>query len=201
MFPLGTVLFPHGFLPLHVFEERYRQMTRDCLAGDSEFGVVLIERGSEVGGGDVRTQLGTVARILQAAELPDGRWVLANAGISRIRVVKWLPDDPYPRAVVEDLEDGAPGSEAATLRDGAQRLLRRVLGLKAELSEPVAADTSVELDEDVAQASYQACVLAPIGPYDASALLAHGRPDERLAAVIALLEDEAEVLERRLAEG
>ncbi|MEY2464632.1 MAG: ATP-dependent Lon protease, partial [Acidimicrobiaceae bacterium] len=63
MFPLGTVLFPSVFLPLHVFEPRYREMTRHCLDTQREFGVVLIERGSEVGGDDVRTQVGTVARI------------------------------------------------------------------------------------------------------------------------------------------
>ncbi|HEX5095168.1 MAG TPA: LON peptidase substrate-binding domain-containing protein, partial [Acidimicrobiia bacterium] len=54
MFPLGTVLFPHALLPLQVFEPRYRVMMRNLLDGEREFGVVLIERGSEVGGGDVR---------------------------------------------------------------------------------------------------------------------------------------------------
>ena len=52
MFPLGTVLMPSGFLPLHLFEERYRRMIVDLLEGDREFGVVLIRRGSEGGGGD-----------------------------------------------------------------------------------------------------------------------------------------------------
>ena len=58
MFPLGTVLLPGAPLPLQVFEPRYRGLTHDCLAGVPEFGVVLIERGSEVGGGDVRTNVG-----------------------------------------------------------------------------------------------------------------------------------------------
>jgi uncharacterized protein len=66
MFPLGTVLFPHALLPLHVFEPRYRLMTRRVLAGDGELGVVLIERGSEVGGGDTRFGVGTVARVVRA---------------------------------------------------------------------------------------------------------------------------------------
>ncbi len=64
MFPLGTVLLPGQTLPLHVFEPRYRELVRVCLDGDGTFGVVLIERGSEVGGGDVRApNVGTVARI------------------------------------------------------------------------------------------------------------------------------------------
>src|SRR4051812_26706984 len=54
MFPLGTVLFPHAVLPLHVFEPRYRALVETCLHSDGRFGVVLIERGYEVGGGDAR---------------------------------------------------------------------------------------------------------------------------------------------------
>src|SRR3984885_12142090 len=76
MFPLGTVLFPHAVIPLHVFEPRYRALMRHCLDADRRFGVVLIERGSEVGGGDQRASVGTQGVITRAAELPDGRWVL-----------------------------------------------------------------------------------------------------------------------------
>ena len=98
MFPLGTVLLPSGVLPLHVFEPRYRRLAEDCLEGVPEFGVVLIERGSEVGGGDQRTAVGTVARIVEAATFDDGRYALGTVGVRRIRVVRWLEDDPYPRA-------------------------------------------------------------------------------------------------------
>src|SRR5688572_31807327 len=101
MFPLGGVLFPYAVLPLHVFEPRYRALTEACLTGDGQFGVVLIERGSEVGGGDTRFQVGTVARIVEAARLPDGRYVLAAVGTERFRVQRWLPEDPYPRAEIE----------------------------------------------------------------------------------------------------
>src|SRR5581483_10007082 len=95
MFPLGTVLFPYLVLPLHVFEPRYRAMTRACLDGGGEFGTVLIERGHEVGGGDTRFAVGTVARIVEAAEFDYGRWALVTVGTRRITVEEWLPDDPY----------------------------------------------------------------------------------------------------------
>src|SRR5579862_3669316 len=107
MFPLSTVLFPSGRLPLHVFEPRYRQMTAECLAGTGELGIVLISRGREVGGGDERMGVGTVGHIDRAMRLPDGRWLLSVGGRRRLRVVEWLPDDPYPVAMVEDL-DPAP---------------------------------------------------------------------------------------------
>ena len=85
------MLFPHALLPLHVFEPRYRLMMRHVLDGDHEFGVVLIERGSEVGGGDARFDVATVARVVQAAELPDGRFALATVGMRQVRVARWLP--------------------------------------------------------------------------------------------------------------
>ena len=88
-----------------------RAWCSDCLAGDQQFGVVLIERGSEVGGGDVRTDVGTVARILEAQELPDGRWVLATVGVERIEVERWLPDDPYPEADASPWPDDPPDGD------------------------------------------------------------------------------------------
>src|SRR5438445_558196 len=145
MFPLGTVLVPHAHLPLHIFEPRYRALTRDCLAGEGEFGVVLIERGSEVGGGDVRFGVGTVASIVQAVELPDGRWLLDALGTTRIRILRWLPEDPYPQAEVETLDEGPAGPEALELREQVERLLRQVLALQVELGYP-APSATLELD-------------------------------------------------------
>ena len=73
MFPLGTVLLPGGILPLHVFEDRYRELTEYCLGNQTSFGVVLIERGHEVGGGDVRASVGGLTEIIQHERLSDGR--------------------------------------------------------------------------------------------------------------------------------
>ncbi|MBT4677880.1 MAG: hypothetical protein HOB67_08555, partial [Acidimicrobiaceae bacterium] len=61
MLPLGAVLLPTAVMPLQLFEARYRHMIVDVLAADSEFGVVLIRRGSEVGGGDLRYDVATRA--------------------------------------------------------------------------------------------------------------------------------------------
>ena len=96
MFPLSAVLFPHASMPLHVFEPRYRALMRDCLAGDARFGIVLIERGSEVGGGDERSALGTRGVITEAVELPDGRWVLEIEGEALIAGGGVAPRRPLP---------------------------------------------------------------------------------------------------------
>ncbi len=123
MFPLGSVLLPGGLLPLHVFEPRYRQLVIDCLAdaGDPEFGVTMIERGSEVGGGDERTDVGVVARMVQVNALEDGRYAVVAVGTRRIRVNAWLPDDPYPLADVDDWPDDDPDACRAPGPGGRRR--------------------------------------------------------------------------------
>lgn len=203
MFPLGSVLFPSVILPLHVFEPRYRAMTSHLLRGDvePEFGVVLIERGSEVGGDDERRDVGTLARIAEAAELPDGRWVLATFGVRRIRVAAWLPDDPWPRAMVQDFPDDPPaGAGTADRWQAMQPSVRRVLGLAAELGEAPAPATT-ELAPDPSLGSFQAAAVVPIGPADEHRVLAAAGVDDRLDLLEEMLADQAELLEARLRMG
>jgi|SRR5689334_4994883 len=202
MFPLGTVLFPHAVLPLHIFEERYRALVETCLRGDGRFGVVLIERGYEVGGGDSRFDVGTVARIVEAARTPDGRYLLATVGTERFRIKKWLDDDPYPRAEVDVIgEPKRVADDAAARRTDVQRLLGRVLAMSAELGERAAPVDSAQLDDDPVRASFEAAAVAPIGPLDAQRLLELDDPRQRFDQLQGLLVDAAEVLELRLAEG
>jgi len=200
MFPLGSVLFPSIFLPLHIFEPRYRSLARHCLDGDREFGVVLIERGSEVGGDDVRTSVGTVARIIEAAELDDGRWLLGTVGTRRIRVREWLPDDPYPRAEVEDWDDIDRGIDLADAYAGVVGRLRRVLALKAELAEP-AVDATIELADEPSLGSFQVAAVAPLGPADQQKVLLADGPDDRLRLLDTLLTEESDYLAARLQMG
>jgi Lon protease-like protein len=202
MFPLGTVLFPHATLPLHLFEERYRALAETCLRGDGRFGVILIERGFEVGGGDQRFGVGTVARIVEAAQTPDGRYLLATVGTDRFRVKKWLDDDPFPRAEIDVLSEPRRLADgAAERRDAVQRLLGRVLAMSAEVGDRAAPVGAAELDPDPVRASYEAAARAPIGPLDGQRLLELDDPTERLAQLEQMLRDAATVLELRLAGG
>ena len=198
MFPLGSVLLPSTAISLHIFEPRYRALARDCMEGDRRLGVVLIERGSEVGGGDVRFDVATRATIAEAVELDDGRWLMVLIGEDRVRVQRWLPDDPYPRAEVAPCEDRPPGPSASTRRNELDDLLRRVVAQKIELGE-AAADMTVDLSPDAVAATWQATRLAPLGPLDAQRVLGTDGADERLDLVLSLLEEESAVLAQRLA--
>jgi Lon protease-like protein len=202
MFPLGTVLLPFAHLPLHIFEPRYRALVKDVLAGDGEFGVVLIERGQEVGGGDVRFGVGTVARIMQTAELPDGRWLLDAVGTERFRVTEWLPDDPYPLAMIEALADDLVENEskAAERRTAVERLLRQVLALQVELGFP-APSAVRSLHENPGVAAFEAALLSPIGPMDTQKILEAPSTVARLALLETLLAEAREFLSNRIAEA
>jgi Lon protease-like protein len=196
MFPLGTVLFPYALLPLHVFEPRYRLMARHVLDGDNEFGVVLIERGSEVGGGDVRFDVGTMARVVQAAELPDGRFALQTVGLHRIHVARWLADDPYPRAEVVDIAETATEPNAASdARARVAAALDDVVGVARRVDERVPDPPT--LDADPARASYEAAAIAPIGPLDAQRILESPDAVARLEALAVLLVERAAELRAR----
>ncbi|MFN8019794.1 MAG: LON peptidase substrate-binding domain-containing protein [Acidimicrobiales bacterium] len=197
MFPLGSVLLPGMVLPLHVFEERYRRLVGDCLAGDRSFGVTLIERGSEVGGGDIRAMAGTMAEIVQAEELPDGRWQVVAVGRSRLRVREWLPDGAYPQAEVEDWPD-EPAPDRAALRgayDARVEALERILALIAELGVEV---PDLALSHDPAEGSFQIAVLAPLGALDRQRILVAPGAADRLALLEEMLEDQELMLRARL---
>lgn len=204
MFPLGMVLLPAMVVPIHVFEPRYRQMTKDCLDGDREFGVVLIERGSEVGGGDVRTDAGTVARIIEAQEFPDGRWGLVIGGTRRIQVCRWLEDDPYPRAEVQDWPDSELGHhEGGGISAGLPPVVsawRRVLALQSELGGP-SLPAEFEVSEDPCTAVWQIAALSPLGPMDRQQLLTADNSALRLDLLTVLLTEAEELIRARIEMG
>jgi hypothetical protein len=199
MFPLGSVLLPGGVLPLHVFEPRYRALVEACVASeDHEFGVVLIERGHEVGGGDERRDVGTVARMVQVAEMEDGRYAVVSVGTHRVRVNAWLPDDPYPLADVEDWPDDDPdASGVAALVDELAPRVRRAAALALELGDPVG-DPQVDLSDDPLVASYHLAALAPLSVVDRFDLLCAAGPIARLTMLRDRLDDVEALLQFRL---
>jgi Lon protease-like protein len=200
MFPLSAVLFPHAGTTLHIFEPRYRELARRCTSGDGKFGVVLIERGHEVGGGDVRFGVGTVAGIAEAAELPDGRWYLGVVGLTRLRVREWRPDAPFPLADVDELPPETLPARAQPQLARAEQAVRRALAYKAELNEP-AVPATVAFDADPSVAALQLAAAAPLGPLDKQCLLEEDDPVARLDRLTSLVVDLNADLEQRLATG
>lgn len=202
-FPLGTVLFPTMVLPLHVFEPRYRAMVEHVTAGDGTFGVVLIERGHEVGGNDHRTLFGTTAKILEAEQFSDGRWALVTVGLERFKVDRWLPDDPYPCADVTLWPDvAAPGGSESDLEERYRAVaatFRRCMALAAEAGVDVG--SVPETTDDVALGSMQMAAMAPVTALDKQLLLGAPGPGERIGLLERMLGDALELIEVRLTDS
>lgn len=206
MFPLGTPLLPGMALPLQVFEPRYHDMMDDVLDDGGGFGVSLITHGHEVGGGDLRSSVGVRAEILEHQHLDDGRRLVLAAGRERIRIHRWLRDDPYPLAEV-DIWGDEPRQEVPTRADDteAPRLGRidiqaRLDDIVALLVPRVAADDrdhlfeSSTLPRDLDIAIWQATIVADLGPLDRQRLLEAPGHDDRLPLLVQLLEERRDVL-------
>mgnify|MGYP001412949672 FL=1 len=101
LFPLSTVLFPGGTIPLQIFEDRYHSMVQDCLDTDSKFGIVLIKEGQEVGGNAVPHKVGTLARITKIRKLPQNRLYLTAVGETRFNIIELIQDKAYLEGLVE----------------------------------------------------------------------------------------------------
>ncbi|QNE37450.1 peptidase S16 [Leifsonia shinshuensis] len=169
MFPLGSVLFPCVAVPLRVFESRYLTMVGRLLDEDEpgfEFGVVLIERGSEAGGGDQRASVGTMARLVSASAGAEDL-LIVGVGTRRFTVEQWLDEDPYPRAELSMLPELEWSEALIPLRAEAETVVRRVI---ARVAEPES-DAGVELSEDPVAAAWQLAAIAPLGEYDRYTLL------------------------------
>ncbi len=179
MFPLGSVLLPAMPLRLRVFEERYLLMLSQLVAtSDARFGVVLIERGWEVGGGDHRFGVGTVAEILHVGA-EDGVVGLAARGGARFEVVEWLDDAPHPRAEVRELPDLTWDEGLARLREETEQLVRRTVAEASEFDE-TGWSPDVELDDDPVARCWQLAGITPVGDLDRLVLLRAGSTEELL---------------------
>jgi uncharacterized protein len=200
MFPLSTVLFPGAGLPVHVFETRYRALMSDCLDQGGEFGVVLIARGSEVGGGDERVDVGTVARIDQVAELDDGRMLVVARGVRRVRVERWLADQPYPRAVVAD-HPVAPTRGHGPALATAEASVRRLRSLLSELGDVPALPHHLEVGGSDEEIAWQLCELAPLNLIDRQQLLAAATREGQLEHLAELCDAMADDVVAVLAGG
>lgn len=204
MFPLESALLPDQDLPLRIFEPRYGELVRRCLDTGDPFGVVLISRGREVGGGDARCDVGVLAHIADCVDHGAGRYSLNCRTGERIRVSEWLPDDPYPRATVTPWPD-EPGdvvSDAQLLdvEDRAMALFERI----ARARDITLPGREVILGDDrggpAGNRLYALASRIPIGTADRYSVLSAPGAAERLVALREAVNAVAEVVEFQLSE-
>jgi Lon protease-like protein len=180
MFPLGSVLLPSMPLQLRIFEPRYLKLLGDLVASDKpEFGVVLIERGQEVGGGEKRMEIGTLASVSEIGTTEDFLG-LQSVGSSRFRVNAWLPDDPYPIADVDFLPDLIWDDTLMPSRVHLETKVRQLLAFVSEFGD-LQYGSDTELSSDPMESCWQLAGILPVGPLDQVDLLACQSAEELIA--------------------
>ena len=197
MFPLSRGIFPGAVLTLRVFECRYLEMIDRCVRRDSGFGVVLIERGWEVGGGDARFDVGVAVTITGVGSPGDGQLLVVARGDTRIRVEEWLDDDPYPQARVRRLEDPSGFVADPRCRRRLDRVFWRGLALFAEMG--INTGSIGPLPDEALPAAYRALDVLPVPDLDRQEILETDDPATRIERSITALESVNGLVEARLA--
>jgi Lon protease-like protein len=197
LFPLGAVLFPGLVLPLHIFEDRYKELIRDLLEGQEprQFGVIAIRVGRETGIGGVSAlhDVGCTATLRDVTETDDGQYDIVTVGADRFRLRDLDDSRPYLTGEIDLLEEPR-GDERAAARAAAavQRGFRAYLNLLADRG---SATISVpDLPDEPVLLSYLVAASMVIELNDRQTLLAQPDAVSRLSAERALLAKEAAML-------
>jgi len=184
LFPLHTVLFPGGPLPLRIFETRYTDMVRRCMRTQEPFGVVMIQEGDEAGVVATTATVGCTARIVDFHTLHDGLLGISCVGERKFRVLRvWRADDGLNMGEVAWL----PVEPELPVPAECERLastLRRALEELAEHYENVARKF-----DDAAWIGARIAELLPIELADKQALLELDDPIERLRSLLTVVKE------------
>ena len=206
MFPLESALLPNQDLPLRIFEPRYVALVRHCVDSGDPFGVVLISRGREVGGGDTRCDVGVLSRVTECVDHGLDRYSLRCRTGERIRVCEWLTDDPYPRATVklwpDEPGDPVTPAQLVDVEDRVMTLFERI----AEARGAQLPDRDVLLGyddagaDDAGQRLFALASRFPIGAADRYTVLSSPSAADRLVALSEAVDAVAEMVEFQLSE-
>jgi Lon protease-like protein len=201
LFPLNTVLFPHMPAGLHIFEERYREMIRDCQEQGTSFGVVGIREGLEAGRAAFPFAVGTLAQIHELEALDDGRFNMVVAGASRFRVESFSLNQSYLVGSIHYLED-TRGDEAAIpelARRARLAFATYTAGLR-NLADEAGGDAAAgELPDDPELLSYLIAASLNVEVHRRQELLEEDSVSGRLSRCLRMLRRETVFLDQMLA--
>jgi Lon protease-like protein len=198
LFPLETVLYPGLVLPLHIFEDRYRQLVQHLSAvpegAPRRFGVVAIRQGREVGPGESLAlhEIGCTAEIHTISPYDDGRYDIITTGATRFRLHSLDDSQAYLQGDVEFLDEGT-GEDANVLAASVEQAFREyessLLAARRQTTLEVP-----EMPEDPVLMSYLVAAAMILDTPDKQRLLAAADAAERLRAELALLRRETHIL-------
>lgn len=200
LFPLNTVLFPHMPAGLHIFEERYREMLRDCQEQGTSFGIIGIREGVEVGRAAFPFSVGTLAQIHELEALDDGRFNLVVAGVSRFRVESLSLERSYLVGTIRYLED-TRGDEAAIpdLARRASQAFSEYTAALRNLADETGDEAHDELPDDPELLSYLIAASLNVEVNRRQELLEEDSVSGRLRKCLQVLRRESVFLDQMLA--
>jgi Lon protease-like protein len=197
LFPLNTVLFPGGALPIQVFEDRYKLMMQHCLEGDKSLGIVLIKSGSEVGEPATPHSTGTMCELVQTSDMEDGRMLVSVAGKQRFHIKQITQTRPYMAADVDLLDDfpdeWVPPTEMDAIRGAVGRHVNLAIGLRGGWQ------ANVETASNPVSLSYFIAGMLQADLKEKQVLLEEPSPAKRLELELDLLRRESDSMKRRVA--
>lgn len=193
MFPLGLVLMPNMPLDLRIFEERYLKLLGDLVLQDEpEFGVVPIQRGRDSGGSERRYNFGTVAAVTDIGTTEEF-YGLQSVGAQRFKVQAWLPDDPYPLADIEFIEDLVWDSSLDPLLETVDTSVRKLLAFASEFTD-LTYGADIDLSDEPMELAWQLAGILPVGVLDQLELLASPTATDLLSNTLSIVESANESL-------
>jgi uncharacterized protein len=197
LFPLGTVLYPGLVLPLHIFEDRYKQLVRDLLDREEprRFGVIAIREGRETGIGGVSAlhDVGCIATMRDVTDAVDGQYDIVTVGTDRFRLQGLDDSQPYLTGEIEVL--GEPTGDEAAAAVAAAAVQRGFRGYLNVLAERGSATINMpDLPDEPILLSYLVAASMIIDLNDRQGLLAQPDAVRRLSAERALLSRETAIL-------
>lgn len=197
LFPLGSVMFPGMVLPLHIFEQRYRDLVGLRLNDDPMFGVVLTRLGREVGDEPEIHSVGTAASLIDVARYSDGRYDLAIRGGRRFKVMSGHWDHGFMTGTIEWIAANSATDDRLNNLDSMRaqvsraftsylEVLRRIVDVRPE---------QVELPDDAMAAAYTICAIMPFDSIQRQRLLEIESPADLMQRLLEVLRRERKLLE------
>lgn len=198
IFPLNTVLFPNSYMPLQIFEERYKTMLEDCESHDSKFGIVLIKSGVEVGEPATPFSIGTVARLVEVNRVAGGKIFISVQGEQRFEINEVTQNRPYMIADVNLLDDAEDSLEspirAKEIQDQVNEYSRLAVGMRGGWV------NSTRLPTDLTELTYHVADTLQVDMRTKQVLLEQARTSERLDTISEILSKLIPQMKKRVSE-
>jgi Lon protease-like protein len=199
LFPLpNLVLFPNVILPLHIFEERYKEMINACIASGEVFGLLLLREGAQEETEHTIHRAGTTARVIQVERLDGGRMNILCQGEARFRVLRFTDSSPYWKGSVDFFEDSDSDEETLMpLWENVAALYGKAYELGLQINP--GGSSELRLPQSPVDLSFMISYVLDIDAEEKQKLLEMTSTEERLRELVEHVDDSIQKLEKQLA--